>query len=253
MFHLVRVIVVQGQIIGKIPIRRADGDVIGNSAMALQDFVHHLLAFDSMLEGPAHIDIIKGGHIGEHGKGKMLVACDLDDLDVGAGAQQGFGFEIHPVDDIHLPGYQGIHARRVVIDREGLDGVKPTGAPIFVVAFHPSQSQAHTGVEALYPIKPGADALGDRFLDLPGGIHADMVIRQQIGEIGITGLQRHAHFVIGDLFDPRDGFDNGLRRGFCTLGDMHVERGHHIIGVKGFAIVKSHAPAQLECPDFSIG
>jgi hypothetical protein len=75
-----------------------------------------------------------------------------------------------------------------------------------------------------------------------------VVVADDVGEIGVARLQGKDDPVAPVRLDLGHRFENGLGRGLAVLAAMVVDRGHHVIGGDGLAIVKRDATANLEAP-----
>ena len=231
---------------------RPDWRVVTDFAVAQQDLVDHLLTVDAVFERAADVHVVERRVVGQHREGVVLVARDFLNAQRRVGAQQRFGLDVDPVDRIHLPGHQGVHTGCVVVDGDIFDLIKEAGAVTLVVIRIACRDQAYARIEGFHLIKPGADTIGDRFFDLACGIHQQVIIRHQIWEVCVARLQRELNLAVGHLLHLGDGCDNRLGSGFRTLSDVQLQRLNHIVSTKGFAIVESHALAQVECPGFGV-
>ena len=128
----------------------------------------------------------------------------------------GFAFskasvlKVDTVDRVNLARHQRVHPRRVVVDRDVFDLFKETSGITFVVISNPRRDHAHTGIKGLTAIKARTDTLGNRLFDLARWVHADVIIRHQIREVGVASGQRELHLMYPIFLHLGDGFNDRL-------------------------------------------
>jgi hypothetical protein len=231
-----------------VAVGRADRGVVADRAVAVQDFLHHLLAVDRELERLAHMNVVEGRQRGAHGIDVVERPGRFLDDDALAARQQVNRLEVDLVDGVDLARHQGVGASRRIGDGEQLDLVGMGGAflPVVGVAH---EVRAHTRIVGLELVAAAADAA------LP--VETAVVGRREDGEgrlvevegeIGVAARQgEHQRVIIVDL-DLLDGGDERLDRGLRVLGTVIVEGSDHVLGGQRTAVVELHAFTQLEGP-----
>ena len=182
----------------------------------------------------------------------MLVARHLEDHDVRVPLHQRFGLEVHPVDRVDLIGHQRVHPRRTVVDRDLFDRVEPA-AVVLVVVLILGDERAHAGLEVLDLVAAGADAFGDALLDAARRVDDDVIVRQEVGEVGVAGGEHELHLVVAELLHLLDRAHDGLGGGLGALLGMDRQRLQHVVGVEVLAVMERHALAEVEGPGLGVG
>ena len=91
----------------EIPVGRRYRAVVADPAIAGKQNFDELLTIDGIFEGQAHIDIVKGGRVREHGHGEVLCSGDGIDGNPGLFFQKVDGAEIDTADAFDFAGNQG--------------------------------------------------------------------------------------------------------------------------------------------------
>ena len=183
----------------------------------------------------------------------MHVARHLDDIDVDIGIQQLHRLEVDAVDGVHLAGHQRVHAGRGVTDIDLLhfgEVAAVVGIPVVVEL---GDHGAHARLESDNLVRAGSDAVGDCLGDLACREDTDVVVGDEIGEVGTAALQVELYLVVGQLLHLLDRGHNRLGSRLRAFLDMHVHRRDDVIGAERLAVVELHALAQVEGPDFGVG
>ena len=120
------------------------------------------------------------------------------------------------------------------------------GFPVIRAAL---QGHAHPRFEVLQAITTGADTgLPVRHAVLARHDH-QMVIGDHVGEVGVARMQLEHHAVAAVGADLGHVAQHGLGRRAGFLPEVMLDRGDHIVGGQGLAVVEGHALAQFEGPD----
>ena len=226
--------------------------VVTDSTVTKQDLVDHLLTVDGVFQGPTDIDVVIGRVADKHREGVVHVARHLDDIDVDVGIQQLHRLEVDAVDGIHLAGHQRVHTGRGVTDVDLLDFREVAAVIGIPVVVELGDHGANARLECDNLVRAGSDAVSDCFGDLACREDTDVVVGDEIREVGTAALQRELYLMVGQFLHLFDGGHNRLGGGLCAFLDVHVHRRDDVIGAKGLAVVELHALTQVEGPDLGV-
>ena len=205
-----------------------------------------------MLQRQAHVVVAERLDVGTHREGVVLGAGDRVHGEPRAALEQVHGLQVHPVDGVDLAGDDGVGAGGRVDDGDHLDLVE-VAAPRVPVVRVPLEIDAHPRLEALDPVRAGADA------GLPVGLAAlarqdrQVVVADDEREVGISGIEGEDHGVLAVGGDVGDRRDDRLGGGLRVLAAVVVDGCDHVLGRHLPAVVVGHALAQLEGPGRGVG
>jgi hypothetical protein len=117
--------------------------------------------------------------------------------------------------------------------------------PIVRVAF---ECGAHAGLVTLKHVTARADAGLRLELAVLGRHDRHVIVADDVREVGVALLHREDHRVLTVRLDLLDRLEDGLGRGLRLLAEMVVDRGHHVPGVQGLAVMELNPLTQLESP-----
>ena len=200
--------------------------VVAGAAMTEHHLFQDLLPVDGILQGQTHVDVGEGGDRTVHGGGVMRQAGDVRDLHLRIALQQVEGFQVAAVHVMDVAGIEGGCAGHHVVDDQQLHGVEPGGAVIAGIAH---RARALTRAEGLQPV----GACADTGLPVQPPVIAcrkdrQMIVGEQVGEIGvgIFQLEGHAIFAIGA--HVRDDRQHRLHGRFGLLSHMMTDACQHV-------------------------
>lgn len=179
----------------------------------------------------------------------MRGAGDAVGIEAAGVLDQAEGLGIDLVHEMHRPAFQRGHARRRVVDRQHLDRIDEATIGIPVVRIAPGDG-ADAGLESIQDIGAGADGfVGRRAL----GHDPDMVVGQDIGQVGVPIAQGDGHLVVVGRGNIGDLVEQGARAGLGLLAAVMIDGIDHVGGLHLLAVVKRHPLAQLDDPDLGAG
>ena len=237
--------------VGKeVAVRRADWVVIGHRTVPCKDLVYQLLPVKRVFQRKAHIVVAEGCSAGIHREDVMRISRDRQDLGHAAAFQQADRGRIDLIDGIYLARHQRVQARSRVEDRQQHDLVEMRAVrlPVIRIAV---QRCLHARLVAFDNVATAAVCRGRVDLAIRAGHDRQVIVRHQIGEIGIRRVQRDDDILPVDL-DVGDGVKIGLHGRCRRFAAVMVERGDHIIGGQRLAGVEGYALADLEDPGRAI-
>ena len=109
---------------------------------------------------------------------------------------------------------------------------------------------AHTGLVGLDHIRAGRNA-GIGLVLAAIRLDDQVIVAEQVGKVGIGLLQRQHHFLAAGL-DGRDTLHVAERAGFRLLVRVALQRGGHVLGGHGLAVVEFDAVADFQGPGLRI-
>ena len=245
---LVRIVAALLQVPVPVLVRRSDRVVVAGDAAAAQDLLDQLLPVEGVLQRLAHVVVVERRLVGVHRIGEVLVARHLEDLDVPVALQQVRRLEVDPVDHVDLTGYQGGLAGVGIVDRQHFHGIE-VAAVRLVVVVEAAGIQTHAGLEVLADVAAGADPLSDRLVLHPRRVDQDVVVAQEVGEVGVAVFQRKGDRVVIVLLHVLNRGDDRLGRGLRGLADVVLQRLDDVVRAEGLAVVELDASLELEGPD----
>ena len=195
----------------------------------------------------------EGVDVAQHRQRAVLVAGGVEDLQAGLALEQVHGLQVQVVDAVDLAGAQRAGAGGGVGNEQVLHRVEVgrIGLPVIRVA---ADHGGHARLELLQPVAAGADAgLPVQAAVGVGGADAQVVVADQVGEVGVAALQGHHHHVLAVRLHILDGLDDADGGRAAVLAAVVIERGDHVRGGEAPAVVELDPLAQLEGPHGGVG
>ena len=184
--RLVDIVLTLRHLVVEVAVRRTDRAVVGHRAPTVENPLQQRLAVDGVLERQAHVVVVEGRLVGVHGYRVVLGPRHLIDFDALGLLEQLQGLDLGLVQDVDLPGDErGVLGHRVR-DSEQLGLVEPPSIGLEVVGVA-LEIHADARYVPLQGIRPGAVRILplDRVLAF-GGQNSQVVIGEQVGQIGVT-------------------------------------------------------------------
>ena len=171
----------------------------------------------------------------------------------GSAGEQVHGLEIAAVHGVDLARLQCVRARRDIDNGDELDLVEVSAMRRLPVVLEACEAATDPGLEIGQTVAAatGAGLPVDAFS--AGGQDRDVVVADDVGEVGVPAGEGDHHRILAFHLDLRDRLQQGLGRRLRVLVPVVVDRSHHIVGVEGLAVVELHPLADLEAPSPGIG
>ncbi len=181
----------------------------------------------------------------------MQAPRNVQDAHVGLALDQPNSFQVHPVHAVQAPGHHAVLARARIVDQEDLGRVDESHVLLPAIGIQ-LQLGPHAGLEGLQGIGARPDARLPIGLAVLGRHDVEVIIGQNIGEVGVAALQGEDHAVRAVGLDILDAGHDAFGAGLGVLAPVQVQRGDDVLGLERLAVVPLDALAQLEDPGLGV-
>ena len=229
--------------------------VVSHRAHAATQAVDQLLAVEAERQGPAHALVGERGQVASHMELAMIGRGHAQDPDVGIRANRGAHDHRDGVEHVDLAGLQSEQARLNVGVELELDAIRQRlRAPIIGIA---DERRPFPRAVALQPEGSGPHEVALVIAAIIRGQNDRIVVVDgyRVGEIAVRCVEVKSDGVIVDLARAalrQHSFENRQGVRYAARIREPIEARHHILGAHFGAIVKLHAPPQLEGPDAAV-
>ena len=202
-----------------------------------------------MLESKTYVVVRVGRRIRTHRVGGMSTARLVEDFRVVGFLDGGDELGIQPDHDVDLFGQEGVDPGRMVGNSEALDLVDKRTARTVIVRMALEDGD-DPRIELAHLPGSGTDGFAGGIGSAVGtfGLDREMVLRQQIGNVGIRCLHGEDDMPVAVACDGLDIAEIGIGGRTAVRIEMPVERIRDIRGRHGLAIVEFDTVEQLDGP-----
>ena len=222
--------------------------VVAHRAVAAQHRLEQGFAVERVLERQAHVVVVEGRGVGAHRDAVVPGAGGLLHHDAGGLGEQVHGLEIAAVHGVDLAGLERVGARRDVDDREELHLVEVGAIRGLPVVLEARETGTHPGLEVVELVASAPDARLPVDAVSVRGQDGDVVVADDVGEVGVAAVERDHHRVSALDADVGHRLQQGFRGRLGILVPVVVDGSHHVVGVESLAVMEFDALANLEAP-----